>query len=70
MNSLNVIVDPSNMKDAVVQLNEELDKMSHTRSPQLEHTVAWMKKQVGARRKHKTRKVHKSGKKNKKTRRH
>ena len=67
MNSFNVIVDPTSMKDAVVQLNDELDRMNHAKTPQLEHTVAWMKKQVGARRKNKTRK---GGKKHRKTRKH
>ena len=57
MNNFNVIVDPANMKDAVIQLNDELNKMSHAKSPQLEHTLAYMKSQVGARRRKHTRKA-------------
>ena len=66
MNNFNVIVDPANMKDAVIQLNDELNKMSHAKSPQLEHTLAYMKSQVGARRRRQTRKAKKAGKKTRK----
>lgn len=66
MNNFNVIVDPASMKDAVVQLNDELNKMSHAKSPQLEHTLAYMKSQVGARRRKHTRKAKKAGKKTRK----
>lgn len=70
MNNFSVIVDPASMKDAVIQLNEELNKMSHAKSPQLEHTLAYMKSQVGARRRKHTKKSKKGGKKHKKTRKH
>jgi hypothetical protein len=70
MNNLNVIVDPASMKDAVIQLNDELNKMSHAKTPQLEHTLAYMKSQVGARRRKHTKKSKKGGKKHKKTRKH
>ena len=65
-----VIVDPPSMKEAVIQLNDELNKMSHAKTPQLEHTIAWMKSQVGARRRKHTKKAKKGGKKHKKTRKH
>lgn len=66
MNNFSVIVDPASMKDAVNQLNDELNKMSHAKSPQLEHTLAYMKSQVGARRRRHTKKAKKSGKKTRK----
>jgi hypothetical protein len=65
-----VIVDPPNMKEAVIQVSEELEKMPVAKTPQLEHTVSWMKNQVGARRRKHTRKAKKGGKKHKKTRKH
>lgn len=65
-----VIVDPSSMKEAVKQVSEELDKIPVAKTPQLEHTVGWMKNQVGARRRKHTKKAKKGGKKHKKTRKH
>ncbi len=65
-----VIVDPPSMKEAVIQVSDELEKMAVAKTPQLEHTVAWMKGQVGARRRKHTKKAKKGGKKHKKTRKH
>lgn len=70
MSGIAVIVNPSTMKEAVVQLDDELNKMSHAKTPQLEHTLAYMKSQVGARRRKHTKKSKKGGKKHKKTRKH